>query len=101
MQLPKDRIDTSMVASTTASATAPHCAFLTNHAFVMVCIARSPDVRVRDVAEAVGITERATQAILRDLDRSGYIERRRIGRRNRYAIRRNAPLRHPLAGSAT
>jgi hypothetical protein len=85
----------------TQSEPAPHCPFLTNHAFVLVCIARSPDVRVRDVAELVGITERAAQAILSDLDRDGYIERRRIGRRNRYGIRWGARLHHPLARSAT
>jgi DNA-binding IclR family transcriptional regulator len=78
-----------------------HCAVLTNHGLVLLTIARNPNVRVRDIADAVGITERATQAILRDLDRGGYIERSRVGRRNRYGVRRRAALPHALLGSAT
>lgn len=74
---------------------------LTNHGLVLVAIARNPNVRVRDIANAVGITERATQAILRDLDRGNYIERARIGRRNRYSLSRRAPLRHSLLAPAT
>jgi predicted ArsR family transcriptional regulator len=83
---------------TTAGA---HWAVLTNHGLVLVTIARNPNVRVRDIAEAVGITERATQAILRDLDRDGFIERSRVGRRNRYSIRRRATLPHRLLEPAT
>jgi Winged helix-turn-helix DNA-binding len=74
---------------------------LTNHALVLVSIANNPDIRVRDIAEMVGITERTTQAILNDLERSGYIERTHIGRRTRYSIHWNAPLPHPLARSTT
>jgi predicted ArsR family transcriptional regulator len=55
-----------------------HWTVLTNHGLVLLTIARNPNVRVRDIAEAVGITERATQAILRDLDHGGYIERSRV-----------------------
>jgi hypothetical protein len=75
--------------------------FLTNHFLVLLSVARSPGLRVRDIAEMVGITERATQAILSDLDRDGYIERTRIGRRNRYHVHRYGGLRHPLVGSIT
>jgi hypothetical protein len=75
--------------------------FLTNHFLVLLSVARSPGLRVRDIAEMVGITERATQAILSDLDGDGYIERTRIGRRNRYHVRRDGGLRHPLVGSIT
>ena len=75
--------------------------FLTNHFLVLLSVARSPGLRVRDIARMVEITERATQAILRDLDRGGYIERTRIGRRNRYHVRRDGWLRHPLVGSIT
>ena len=78
-----------------------HWAVLTNHGLVLLTIARNPKVRVRDIAEAVGITERATQAILRDLDRGGYIERSRVGRRNEYSVRRRATLPHALLSSAT
>jgi len=84
-----------------ASSYAAHWAVLTNHGLVLLTLARNPNVRVRDMAEAVGITERATQAILRDLDRDGYIERSRVGRRNRYSVRRRATLPHALLESAT
>lgn len=80
---------------------AAHWTVLTNHGLVLLTIARNPNVRVRDIADAVGITERATQAILRDLDRAGYIERSRIGRRNRYGVRRRAILPHTLLERAT
>ena len=80
------------------SGSAPRWTFLTNHFLVLIAIASSPDLRVRDIAGSVGITERATQAILGDLVRAGFVERNRVGRRNRYKIRRNATLRHPLVG---
>jgi DNA-binding transcriptional ArsR family regulator len=70
--------------------------FLTNHAHVLLCVARDPGVRLRDVAEAVGITERAAQRIVADLVEAGYLERRREGRRNRYELNGDLPLRHPL-----
>jgi DNA-binding IclR family transcriptional regulator len=70
--------------------------FVTNHTQVLLCIARNPEIRLRDVAEQVGITERAAQRILSDLVGSGFVERERHGRRNRYLINRDAPmLRHP------
>jgi predicted ArsR family transcriptional regulator len=70
--------------------------FLTNHAHVLVCIAEDPDVRGRDIGERVGITERAAQAIVADLVADGYITRTRHGRRNRYELHPDSPLRHPL-----
>lgn len=70
--------------------------FLTNHAHVLLCLARDPSMRLRDVAEAVGITERATQRIVADLSEAGYVERIREGRRNRYRLRPEMPLRHSL-----
>ena len=70
--------------------------FLTNHAHVLVCIAEEPDVRGRDIATRVGITERAAQAIVADLIAAGYVTRTREGRRNRYEVNASAPLRHPL-----
>ena len=69
--------------------------FLTNHTQVLLAIARDPDVRLRDVAHDVGITERAAQRILADLVRAGYIDRQRHGRRNRYLINPHAHMRHP------
>ena len=70
--------------------------FLTNHTHVLVCIARDPDVRLRDVAQLVGITERAAQGIVGDLVDAGYVSRTRVGRRNRYSIDDALPLRHAL-----
>lgn len=69
--------------------------FVTNHTQVLLCIARDPDVRLRDVAETVGITERAAQRILADLVDGGFIERQRVGRRNRYLVNRQREMRHP------
>jgi predicted transcriptional regulator len=70
--------------------------FLSNHAHVLVCIDRDPTIRTRDIAAAVGITERATQAIVSDLVESGYLTREREGRRNHYTVVVDAPFRHPI-----
>jgi hypothetical protein len=70
--------------------------FLTNHAHVLICVAADPEARVRDVAELVGITERAVQRILADLEAEGYLQRGREGRRNHYRVEGRLPLRHPL-----
>lgn len=69
--------------------------FVTNHTQVLLCIARDPDVRLRDIADAVGVTLGSAQRILADLVEAGYVKRARQGRRNRYLINREAPmLRH-------
>jgi DNA-binding MarR family transcriptional regulator len=70
--------------------------FVTNHTQVLLCIAADPDVRLRDVAATVGITERATQRIVADLVEAGFVKRVRVGRRNRYEIDRGGRMRHPL-----
>lgn len=70
--------------------------FLTNHGYVLLSIARDPGIRLRDVAEQVGITERAAQRIVADLVAEGYVSRVRTGRRNRYRVNDSLPLRHPL-----
>ncbi|MGC8513264.1 MAG: helix-turn-helix transcriptional regulator [Acidimicrobiales bacterium] len=70
--------------------------FLTNHGHVLVCIAQDPGVRGRDIAERVGITERAAQAIVSDLVDAGYVRRRKVGRRNHYEIDPDLPVRHPV-----
>ena len=72
-----------------------HWTFLTNHAQVLLCIANDPDIRLRDVAATVGITERAAQRIVVDLAESGFLERERRGRRNRYLIIETTEMRHP------
>lgn len=69
--------------------------FLTNHAHVLLAIAREPNARLRDVAASVGITERAAQAIVADLEAAGYLRRERVGRRNTYTINAAGPFRHP------
>ena len=75
--------------------------YLSNHSHVLICLARDPDARLRDVAARVGITERAVQGIVADLEAAGALTRTRDGRRNRYAIDPAAPLRHPVeAGRA-
>ncbi len=70
--------------------------FLTNHAHALLCISRDPNILLRKLALRVGITERAAQAIVADLVREGYLTRERVGRRNRYAVALQRPLRHPV-----
>jgi hypothetical protein len=70
--------------------------FLTNHAHVLLTIARDPGIRLRDIAAAVGITERGAHKILTELVEGGYVLRERHGRRNRYTVKLELPLRHPL-----
>jgi hypothetical protein len=79
----------------------PDWTFLTNHAQVLVCIAEESDIRGRDIAERVGITERAAQSIVADLVNAGYVTRTREGRRNRYAVNPDGLLRHPLQADHT
>ena len=67
----------------------PRWDFLTNHAHVLVCVARDPGIRLRDIAAAIGITERAAH--------EGYLVRKRQGRRNHYEVKTKLPLPHPLA----
>ena len=69
--------------------------FLTNHAHVLLSVARDPEIRARDIAEQVGITERAAQRILADLVENGYVTKSKHGRRNRYAVNSKGHLRHP------
>ncbi len=80
--------------TTVASASGP--AILSNHGLVLLCIARQPDSRLREIAECVGITERATHRLLCDLEDAGYVTRHRLGRRNSYEIHPDAPLQHPV-----
>jgi predicted transcriptional regulator len=69
----------------------PEWSFLTKHAQVLLCVARDPEVRLRDVALTVNLTERRVQSILSDLIKSEYIAKAKSGRRNRYEIREHAP----------
>jgi DNA-binding IclR family transcriptional regulator len=75
----------------------PGWSFLTNHAQVLLCIAHDPGIRLRDIGEAVGITERAAHRIVVELAAAGYISRQRNGRRNQYTIQSHLPLPDRLA----
>jgi len=75
--------------------------FLSNHGHVLVSLARDPDARMRDVADAVGITERAVQQIVRDLVGQGYLRKEKLGRRNRYEVAQDAHFRHDLESALT
>ena len=70
--------------------------FLTNHGHVLLLVARDPTLRLRDIAERVGITERATQRIVAELAAAGYVTRTRNGRRNRYVVHPKRAFRHPV-----
>jgi hypothetical protein len=74
----------------------PSWTFLTNYSHVLLCISRDDALRHRDIAALVGITERSAQKIIADLVGAGYVHIERVGRRNRYSIRLDQPLRHPL-----
>jgi len=75
--------------------------FFTNHAHVLICLANDPDLRIRDLAPLVGITERAVQRILRELAEGGFLEIEKVGRRNHYTVRPDCHLRHPVEAHAT
>ncbi|MCA9109702.1 MAG: winged helix-turn-helix transcriptional regulator [Planctomycetaceae bacterium] len=75
--------------------------FLTNHAHVLAILASNSEIVLREVAVQVGITERAVQRIVQDLEEGGYIERERIGRRNHYSVHRGLSLRHPIEAHCT
>ena len=80
----------------TTTSHASHWTFLTNHSHVLLCIAADPDVRLRDVADRVGLTERAAQRIVAELESDGYLSHVKVGRRNHYEVHTAKHLRHPL-----
>lgn len=75
--------------------------FLTNHAQVLLCVASNPHITARDIAGVVGITERAVQRIVDDLERAGYLRRHREGRKNHYDVDLDQPFRHPAQRGRT
>ena len=75
--------------------------FLTNHAHVLICLTRDPDLRLRDIAELVGITERAVHRIVSELEAEGYLEIHKEGRRNHYEVQPDQPMRHPVEANAS
>lgn len=75
--------------------------FLSNHAHVLLLLAQDPELRLRDIADRVGITERAVQKIIAELESGSVLTRTRDGRRNRYTIHPDRPLRHPVEAHRT
>ena len=75
--------------------------FLSNHGNVIVYIDEHPDARLREIAEVIGITERATHKLVSELVEEGYLTRERVGRRSRYTVNRGEPLRHPALATHT
>ncbi|MEZ6106165.1 MAG: winged helix-turn-helix domain-containing protein [Pirellulaceae bacterium] len=84
-----------------AAAEATKWTFLTNHCHVLILLAQDSEMVLREVAQRVGITERAVQRIIADLEEGGFVIRERIGRRNRYQIRTEVQLRHPIEAHRT
>ncbi len=89
------------MATSADSSEIPAWTFLTNHGHVLVCLASEPGLRGWEIAERVGITERAAQKIVADLVADGYLERRKVGRRNAYRVNPDGALRHPLESHQT
>lgn len=75
--------------------------FLTNHSHVLVCLLRNSDLTMREISVLVGITERATQRIVSELQVAGVLSVSKVGRRNRYSVKLESPLRHPLESGHT
>lgn len=90
---PRTRVEPSASGSSSGTTT---WTFLSNHSHVLLLLARNSEMLLREVARLVGITERAVQRIVADLEESHYLERERVGRRNRYKVHPNLPLRHPV-----
>lgn len=79
----------------------PSWTFLTNHAHVLIAIARNPEARQRDIAYVVGVTVGAVQRIINELEHEGYLRIERVGRRNHYYVNDDRSLRHPLEDKHT
>ena len=93
---------TSVQTSAPATSLAGHgWTFLTNHTHVMLITWQQPDIRVREIAAQVGITERATLRIIHELVESGFLKVEKSGRENRYTVVTELPLRHPLESKHT
>lgn len=94
---PEPRTARNQLPADQVSGPPPHrWTFLTNHAHVLIVLRANPDMVLREVAGRVGITERAVQRIVQDLEEEGFIRRQKIGRKNRYEVLSDKPLRHPL-----
>ena len=91
----------SLLKSPNLESDAHKWTFLTNHSHVLILLAKSPDLTLRDIAEKIGITERRVHNIVSELEESGYLERERVGRRNTYVLSLNKSLRHPVESHKT
>ena len=97
----KERSESAGEADVLAPSTSHQWTFLTNHAHVLVLLSQHPSLVLREVALQVGITERAVQRIIADLEAEGIIEREKVGRQNHYRIMADRPLRHPIESHRT
>ncbi|QDU92371.1 helix-turn-helix transcriptional regulator [Lignipirellula cremea] len=91
----------ALTAAQRPEAASSRWTFLTNHSHVLILLSRNPSIVLREVAAMVGITERAVQRIIADLEEGGFLEREKIGRQNHYRILANQNLRHPIEGHRT
>ena len=80
---------------------ADDCCLLSNHGLVLLCVSRDPGMRLREIADCVGITERAVHRIVCELCKAGYVTRARDGRRNTYTVHPNAELQPDMVGDST
>jgi Fe-S oxidoreductase len=96
-----NRLRAAEALATGAQTIATGCPFCLTMMTDGVAAEGADQVRVRDIAARVGITERATQAILSDLAHEGYLDRIRVGRRNHYKVRRGVRFRHPIVRATT
>lgn len=87
---------TKSLGKSGSQASSARWTFLSNHAHVLILLAQDSTLVLREVALKVGITERAVQRIIADLEESGVLEREKVGRQNHYRIQANRPLRHPI-----
>ena len=88
-------------AAPKAAVASPGWTFFSNHAHVLFCLSADPTMLLRDVAARVGVTERAVLRIVAELEEAGVLQRQREGRRNRYMVIANAPLRHAVEAHCT
>jgi hypothetical protein len=89
------------MAATDPDKDGPRWTFLTNHSHVLIVLHAEPDLVLREVAARVGITERAVQRVVQDLEEGGFIRRERVGRKNHYEVLTEQPLRHPIESHRT
>lgn len=93
---PKSAAPSAASEASAAKESGSRWTFLTNHSHVLILLHAEPELVLREVATRVGITERAVQRVVQDLEEGGFIRRERVGRHNRYEVLPDVPLRHPI-----